>query len=113
MGGVIGTVLMLLECSAIGAVVDIDTVPRPAHAPIERWLQSFPSYGFILSVPERNVKPVLDLFSGQGIAASAIGHTNASRVLRLRSGNNETDFWNLRETALIGFSNPARIEVSP
>ena len=54
MGGIIGTTLMLLETSNSGAVLDLDVIPRPPEIPFDRWLVSFPSYGFLLSVhPDR------------------------------------------------------------
>jgi len=112
MGGVIGTALMLLECSGIGAVLDVNAVPRPECAPLERWLQTFPSYGFILSVSEENVQAVLRQFTDRGIAAAAIGRTNASSALRLSDGDSEMDFWDLRETPLIGFTKPASSEAT-
>jgi selenophosphate synthetase-related protein len=50
MGGIIGTLLMLLETSGCGAILDLDRVPCPVGLPLERWLLCFPSYGFLLSV---------------------------------------------------------------
>jgi hypothetical protein len=48
--GAIGTTLMLLECSKVGASIDVLAIPRPEGVPLLRWLQSFPSYGFVFSV---------------------------------------------------------------
>ena len=38
-----------------GATLDLDRLPRPATAPLERWLVTFPSFGFVLAAaPERD-----------------------------------------------------------
>jgi AIR synthase-related protein len=113
MGGIIGTLLMLLESSGIGAELDIDAIPRPKDADLPRWLQSFPSYGFVLSVKEKHLASVLKLFCDRDIAASAIGRTNRSHILRLSQGNHKTDFWNLDETPLIGFTKRPPREALP
>jgi AIR synthase-related protein len=46
MAGVVGTALMLLECSALGATIAVDAIPRPDGVPLQRWLTAFPSFGF-------------------------------------------------------------------
>ena len=40
--GIIGTAMMLAECSAVGMSIDLGAVPRPPGVPLDRWLQSFP-----------------------------------------------------------------------
>ncbi len=49
-GGIVGTLSMLLECSKIGAELWLDRLPRPTDVSLERWLISFPSFGYLLSV---------------------------------------------------------------
>src|SRR5450432_3411857 len=36
-GGIIGTTMMLAECSGIAATIDVAAVPRPDGVPLERW----------------------------------------------------------------------------
>ncbi|MEL7409200.1 MAG: sll0787 family AIR synthase-like protein, partial [Cyanobacteria bacterium J06558_2] len=50
MGGIIGTLLMLIESSHCGAVLNLDNVICPDGIDLETWLLAFPSYGFLLSV---------------------------------------------------------------
>ena len=50
MGGIVGTLLMLLETSECGAILDLDRVPCPESLSLEKWLTSFPSYGFLLHI---------------------------------------------------------------
>jgi AIR synthase-related protein len=104
MAGVVGTALMLLECSGIGAVIDLDAIPKPAGVPLQRWLTAFPSFGFLLSVADEDLEEVIARFSARDIACAAIGHTDDSQQLRLRRGDNAemTTLWDFKQEALIG-----------
>lgn len=102
MGGLVGTALMLLECSGLGGILDVGAVPTPPGVAPERWLGTFPSYGFLLSVPEEHVTPVVERFRAREIACAAVGSTDDTGVLRLADGSAEVPFWNLRETPLLG-----------
>ncbi len=89
-GGVVGTAAMFAECSRVAMEIEVDAVPRPAGVALERWLASFPSYGYLLSVKPENVEAVLALFSGRGIAAAEIGGvSNGSAVRIARGGRTE------------------------
>lgn len=102
MAGVLGTALMLLECSQVGAVIDIDAIPRPDGVPLQRWLSAFPSYGFLLSVADDKLESVLDRFAVRGIACAAIGCIDDSRKLTIRRGAQTAMLWDLEHEALIG-----------
>lgn len=101
--GVIGTIMMLLECSGVGGLIDVTAVPRPTDVAPERWLIStFPSYGFVLAVAEGSVKTVCDRFHARGIACAAVGRCDDSAVVRLREGASERIAWDFRQRPLIG-----------
>jgi len=102
MAGTIGTALMLLEASRLGAIIYPAAIPRPEHISLERWLLAFPSYGYLLSVPPENTVAVLGKFAKNGIEAAAIGTTDASRIVRLRDGKQETTLWRFADISLIG-----------
>ena len=70
MGGLVGTALMLLEASGVGAALDLDALVRPPDVPLERWLLAFPSYGFLLSVPPAQSARVLAAFGEREISAA-------------------------------------------
>src|SRR6516162_3092902 len=67
-GGIIGTAIMLAECSGVGAAIDVRRIPRPDGVSLERWLQTFPSFGYLLAIPPPNVPDVLARFTARGIA---------------------------------------------
>lgn len=110
MAGVVGTALMLLECSNLGATIDVDAIPRPEGLPsdqLARWLMSFPSFGYVLAVAPDQAGAVRRRFAARDIACASVGRCDASRRLRLRSGSDEALFWDLAQSPLIGCG-PAR-----
>jgi uncharacterized protein len=107
MGGIIGTSVMLLETSNCGAVVDLDRIPRPSAIPFDRWLVSFPSYGFLLSVRPDRVSTIQQIFEDRQITCSDIGEVFASPQLILHSQGESTLFWDFDQEPLTGFGNTA------
>jgi selenophosphate synthetase-related protein len=101
MAGAIGTALMLLECSQVGARIDLDAIPRPDGVPLLRWLSSFPSFGFILSVRPDKLSAVLTRFAARDIACRVIGDVDDSRTLTLRQGDVSELLWDLNRDAFI------------
>jgi AIR synthase-related protein len=108
MGGILGTLLMLLECSGIGASIDLDRIPKPALAPLERWLTSFPSYGYLLAVDSECVAEVERRFAERGIASAAIGTCERGDALHVARGDERELFWDLRSTPFTGVPTYAR-----
>ena len=106
MAGTVGTAAMLMECSGVGGVIDVSAVPRPDGVPLERWLASFPSYGYLLSVAPRETPAVLDRFRRRDIAAARIGGLDGSRRLRIADGTGEAQVWDFADSALIGCGAP-------
>ncbi|GJD42025.1 MULTISPECIES: sll0787 family AIR synthase-like protein [Methylobacterium] len=102
MAGLVGTALMLLECSRVGAAIRLDRIPRPEGIGLARWLTAFPSFGYLLSVPPSNVAPVLRRFTDRGIAASVIGGVDAGRIATVSDGTEEAVVWDFAASPLIG-----------
>ena len=101
-GGLIGTAMMLAECSGVGAVIDVTRVPKLEGVALERWLQTFPSYGYLLSVPPANVPAVLARFTARGIAAADIGQVTPDRRVLLSDGIASETIWDFTREPLIG-----------
>jgi AIR synthase-related protein len=91
-GGVLGTLAMLLATSRCAATLDIDALPRPPGVDLERWLLSFPSYGYLLAVAPEKARAVIDRFAAREIACAAVGGLEAGATLRLRQGGGVIDF---------------------
>ena len=103
-GGIIGTAMMLAECSSVGLTIDLAAIPRPASAPLERWLQSFPSFGYILSVLSANIGEVVARFAERGIHAAAIGTVTSDRAVRVCLDGNSETIWDFTRRPLLGCS---------
>ena len=101
MAGAIGSALMLLECSGVGAQIDLDTVPRPEGVPLLRWLLSFPSFGYVLSVRPQQRLSVLERFAARGIAAARIGRVTVSPEVWLTQRGERALLWNVKDQPFI------------
>ena len=116
MAGAVGTALMLLESSGVGARIDVDAVPRPATVALEddaaflRWLSAFPSFGFILSVAPGALAAVGRRFAARGIAWAPIGDVAEGSVVTLQHRGTETPLWNFAEQAFIAATTRAPAE---
>ncbi|UUY08638.1 sll0787 family AIR synthase-like protein [Pseudomonas sp. J452] len=102
--GLLGTLLMLLEPTGCGAVLDLDALPRPADGDLLRWLLAFPSYGFLLTLPERAWADVHNAFALEGLSCARIGRIDASARLQVQQGGKCAEFWNLAELPFTGFT---------
>lgn len=102
MAGLLGTALMLAECSAVGMSIALDNIPRPAGAPMERWLSSFPSYGYLLTARPEHAAAVLARFQARGIAAAVIGQCNTTQRLDVTWAGKAETFWDLAQMPLMG-----------
>ncbi|BFM38868.1 sll0787 family AIR synthase-like protein [Synechocystis sp. LKSZ1] len=103
MGGIIGTTLMLLETSGRGAVLNLESIPRPASTPLETWLTVFPSYGFLLSVDTAQVTLVQKLFRDRQLTCEVIGEINSGSELVLQLQQESISFWDFNHRPLTGF----------
>jgi AIR synthase-related protein len=93
--GAIGTALMLLECSRVGAAIDVQAIPRPPGVALARWLQSFPSFGFVFSVRPEHVDAVHRHFQCKDIACAAVGEVTADPRVWLRDGSQRAQLWDI------------------
>jgi selenophosphate synthetase-related protein len=110
-GGIVGTALMLAECSGVGATIDVTAVPRPEGVALDRWLQTFPSYGYIFSVAPAKVAAVLSRFAGRGIAAAEVGAVEEGSRVAVTDGQASETIWDFDREPLIGCGQ-ARLELT-
>jgi uncharacterized protein len=102
MPGVAGSLLQMIEGAGCGARLDVDALPRPAGANVERWLLTFPSFGFLLAAPAAHVDAACAAFTRRGLACAPCGTFDDTRVLRLATGDSEAPVWDLAGTPLTG-----------
>jgi hypothetical protein len=104
MPGTAGSLLQMIEGAGTGATLDLDALPRPDGAPLERWLLTFPSFGFLLAAQPGRAGAAVRAFTRRGLAAAACGAFDASRTLRLIAGDEAALVWDLRTTPLTGLT---------
>jgi AIR synthase-related protein len=100
MGGLFGSLLMLLEGSGVGARLDVDAVPRPPEVDLVRWLLSFPSFGFVMAANPSASRAILDTFASRKLSAAVVGSFDASRTLTLTSRGQSEVAWDLTRQGL-------------
>ncbi len=108
-GGVLGTLLMMLELNRYGAIINLNEIPRPeGQVDIIRWLKAFQSFGFILSGDPQHTRDVEQHFSVQGIRCKPIGIVTEqpSVVLKYILDRDEAnlEFWNFAEQSFTGMT---------
>ena len=79
MPGVAGSLLQMIEGAGVGATLDVDAIPRPTGVALERWLLTFPSFGFLLAAPERHVEAAVARFLERGLACAPCGRFDDTR----------------------------------
>jgi selenophosphate synthetase-related protein len=106
MPGVAGSLLQLCESAGgLGCALDLDRLPVPPGLTLERWLVTFPSYGFLLV---GDPAPLAARFRAAGLTLAQIGILDGSGVLRLAAAGDEVAVWDLGEQDLTGLRPPAR-----
>ena len=102
MPGVGGSLLQLLELAGCGATLDLDALPRPPGVALERWLVTFPSFGFVLAAPPASAAAACAAFHSRGLDAAVCGTLDSTRVLRVSLGGAVADVWDLAGEPLTG-----------
>jgi selenophosphate synthetase-related protein len=95
MPGVGGSLLQLLELAGCGATLDLDRLPRPDGVALERWLVTFPSFGFVLAAPPACADAACAVFAERGLACAPCGAFDDTRTLRIRLDGVMAPVWDL------------------
>lgn len=102
MAGLLGSLAMLLECAGLGVTVDLDAVPTPAGVPLTRWLNCFPSFGFLLCVPRGREAECLAAFAARDLAAAVVGALDGGGELAVTAGGERATVLRLDEFRVTG-----------
>ena len=108
-GGIVGTAVMLAECSGVAINIELNAIPKPAEVALERWLLTFPSFGYLLSVKPWNVAETLARFAARGIAAAVIGAVSHGSRVSIGDGASSETIWDFAQAPLIGAGGRARV----
>ena len=109
MAGILGTAIMMLELSGVGAQISLNRLRQPAISSDRffDWLCCFPSYGFILSLRPWNLSNVQQIFHEFEISCSSIGKVTEGSKVNLVSEDQTALLWDFNEEPFTGFSSPS------
>lgn len=100
MPGVAGSLLQMIDVAGCGAVLDVERLPRPEGAALERWLLTFPSFGFLLAAPAEAAEAACAVFTERGLACAPCGRFEDGHALRLAAGAASVEVWDLMREPL-------------
>ncbi|MGR9169056.1 sll0787 family AIR synthase-like protein [Rhizobium sp. KDH_Rht_773_N] len=100
-GGIVGTAIMLAECSAVGIDIDVPAIPLPDGVALERWLATFPSFGYLISTAPEKADAVILRFAARNISAAVIGTVKAGSEVAITDGADRIVIRDHAETPLL------------
>ncbi len=119
--GTLGTFGMLLECSGVGATVELDKIPVPVPDPrydvaeseqqisFEHWLKMYPGTGFVLTVAnEDDGAECIKIFRDAGVEAAIVGEIDSSKKLKITNGKDTATVFDLNKDIITGIAGKGR-----
>jgi len=103
-GGIPGTAAMLAECSGVGIDIDVDAIVPPPGVALPRWLNSFPSFCFLLATEPDKAAELLSVFRSRDLRAAVIGEVRAGSEVMLVSGGRRALLRDWRRESLLGLA---------
>ena len=98
-GGLLGTLIMMLELTGCGANLDLSAIPKPA-GDLFRWLRAFQSYGFLLAVEPEKVSALLHYFQHSHLTCRPIGSFTDDGKIQLDYAGATAEFWDIKQQPL-------------
>ncbi len=92
MGGIIGTICMLMNTSQVGVEINLEAITKPAAISWNKWLVSFPSYGYLFTCKAKHKKDMMTIFFDNGIQCDHIGHIQPVKELIINYRGNKLKF---------------------
>ncbi|HEY0121040.1 MAG TPA: sll0787 family AIR synthase-like protein [Rhizobium sp.] len=100
-GGIVGTAIMLAECSGVGIEIDVSAIPLPDGVTLDRWLATFPSFGYLISVSPGKADDVIRRFTNRNISAATIARIVAGSTVAITDGTERAVIRDHTETPLL------------
>lgn len=100
--GILGSLLMLLEATGTGAMLQLGNIPKPSEVSWAHWLQLFPSYGFLLTADAEHCDAMRTLFADQDLHCVVIGQVNATGSVQVSYQDTSAEFWDFKTEAFTG-----------
>jgi selenophosphate synthetase-related protein len=98
--GIVGTIAMLCESSCVGAVIDLEKIPKPKNVDMDIWLRSYPSFGFIVATS--SPKECCDIFAKYGYRADVVGELTNDDKLTVKFKGEAAVFLDFKRESVFG-----------
>ena len=110
-GGILGTLIMMLELTGCGATLDLNAISTPDND-LLRWLRAFQSFGFLLAVEPEKVPSLIQFFQNSPLSCAPVGSFNDSGKIILNNTGETAEFWDLKQQSLTGFGDTSASPVT-
>jgi selenophosphate synthetase-related protein len=107
--GILGTISIMMENSGKGAIIELDSIPKPVEIELSDWLVCFQSFGFFLSVSPKNSEKVITLFREREITAAMIGRVIDEPMMMLRNGPESKVLFDFKKDKITGIAYKSEI----
>ncbi|HOP09483.1 MAG TPA: methanogenesis marker 2 protein [Candidatus Methanofastidiosa archaeon] len=104
--GLLGTIGMLLETSRVGAVVDLDSVPRPDGIDFLDWIRMYPGFGFIMTCDEDNSEDIIELFNVGSVSSCVIGKVTDDGKMTIKDTRSSRTLFDFSKDMITGIRKP-------
>lgn len=98
--GIVGSIAMLCEANNVGAIIHLDSIPKPSSIPLEDWLLTYPAIGFAVTTS----KPYecLNILRQHELSAQIVGKVKDDAKITLQLNGLEEVFLDLENSSLLG-----------
>ncbi len=100
--GNLGTLGMMLECSGVGATVDITRIPAPDGVELSRWVLAYQGSGFVFACPPSNSERIIGMFSEAGCTGAVVGKVEEGDEYRITDGQETMVLFDFSKEAITG-----------
>ena len=104
--GILGTISIMMENSGKGAIIELDSIPKPVEIELSDWLVCFQSFGFVLSIQPEKSNAVISLFKEREITAAIIGKVIDEPIVNIEKWTGIKVLFDFRKDKITGIVSP-------
>lgn len=100
--GTLGTLGMLLEASGVGALINLEDIPRNPSVKWEDWLKLYPGSGFVLTCNKDNVDRCIKLLEEVNLTSQVAGEIVNDNKLQVNYKDQEDVLFDFSRDKIMG-----------
>ena len=108
-GGIVGTILLMLEYAQKGATLDLTAIPIPSGLDLSEWLKMYISTGFVVTTIPENVEKVKSIFEQHRLTAAQIGIVDTSQKLIIQLEKEKTTIFDFTRESIVAPPPPPQL----